>query len=441
MRDDRLDFWRGLCLVDMVSVHLAYEGLVFGDLLTPVITQWMRFAAGGFVFVAGASVARIFLPKTALPASRRVAYRDLRRRALYLLGIHYAAAASFLALSWWQGWRAPTADPMGLIGDVLWLREAPPYADVLPLYVAMLLVSPLLLEAMRRGHGVLVALVSVCVFAAGQATPWILSPRVGETFPLVLWQSIFVIGMLFGAHFSHYERRTPLARRAVLASVWTLAGVMAFAAHIAWDNPNLASVDLAFRKIPLGVGEWLRYLTLTVAVLLTATELWPRIAASRLAGMVATIGRRSLAVYVAHVWVQALILGAVAAFLEPTAWQGVLALAALAALYLLARGLDRWTGLVEGHATALRHLLRGPAAPPLGAAVLVLVVFLPLNAEITSAPSLVEVPTVALEPMASLDATEPAVGAPLDVDTEEPVLDLEQAPAPAAAEGAELQSG
>ncbi len=426
----------------MVLVHLAYEGLLFGDLLTPVITQWMRFAAGGFVFVAGASVARIFGPRTALPGPRRDAYRDLWRRAFYLLGIHYAATASFLALSWWQGWRAPTSDPVGLIGDVLWLREAPPYADVLPLYVAMLLLSPLLLEGLRRGLGPLVALGSLAVFAAGQAAPWILSPRVGETFPLVLWQGVFVLGMLFGAHYSRYERCAPIARRTLLAGVWTLAGVTTVVAHLAWDNPDLARVDLAFRKIPLGVGEALRYLSLTVAVLLTAAELWPRIAARRPTAWVATIGRRSLAVYVSHVWVQALVLGLAAAFLEPTAWQGALALLALAALLGLARFMDRWTDLVEGHATALRRLLRGPASPPLGALALVLVVLLPLNAELTTAPPLVaESPALELEPVASLDALETSAGVTPESVIEEPVLPEDETVPSATAEETELLPG
>lgn len=55
MRDRRLDLWRGLCLIDMILVHLAHEGVQFG-VLTPWIVDYTRFAAGGFVFVAGLGV-------------------------------------------------------------------------------------------------------------------------------------------------------------------------------------------------------------------------------------------------------------------------------------------------------------------------------------------------------------------------------------------------
>jgi septum formation protein len=62
-RDFRLDFWRGLCLVDMVLVHLVYEGVKMGRVLQPTLGEYIRFAAGGFIFLAGLGVSYIFLPK------------------------------------------------------------------------------------------------------------------------------------------------------------------------------------------------------------------------------------------------------------------------------------------------------------------------------------------------------------------------------------------
>src|SRR5947209_862340 len=61
-RDGRLDFWRALCLIDMVLVHLVYEGVNFGP-LQRTIGDYTRFAAGGFVFVAGLGIGAIFLPR------------------------------------------------------------------------------------------------------------------------------------------------------------------------------------------------------------------------------------------------------------------------------------------------------------------------------------------------------------------------------------------
>src|SRR5580698_5824013 len=81
-RDARLDFWRGLCLIDMVLVHLVYAPHVQ---FAPALGQWLgeytRFAAGGFVMVAGLSVGAIFLPRSRQPHKRWSTYRALWRRS------------------------------------------------------------------------------------------------------------------------------------------------------------------------------------------------------------------------------------------------------------------------------------------------------------------------------------------------------------------------
>src|SRR5690606_1120686 len=69
VRDSRLDFWRGLCLVDMVLGHLAWEGVDFGVRRGP-LTESFRFAAGGYVFVAGVGVALVWLHRMDGAAAR-----------------------------------------------------------------------------------------------------------------------------------------------------------------------------------------------------------------------------------------------------------------------------------------------------------------------------------------------------------------------------------
>src|SRR5580692_1885086 len=91
VRDHRLDFWRGLCLVDMVLVHLVYENVYFGAGLSRFIGEYSRFAAGGFVFVAGLSVGAIYLPRSIDPARRRATYLSLWRRAAILLIVQWAS--------------------------------------------------------------------------------------------------------------------------------------------------------------------------------------------------------------------------------------------------------------------------------------------------------------------------------------------------------------
>ena len=48
VRDSRMDFWRGLCLLDMLLVHLVYNDMQFGSHLGPFFGEYARFAAGEF---------------------------------------------------------------------------------------------------------------------------------------------------------------------------------------------------------------------------------------------------------------------------------------------------------------------------------------------------------------------------------------------------------
>ena len=56
-------FLAGLCLVDMVLVHLVYEGVRMGRFSARCWGNTLRFAAGGFIFLAGLGISYIFLPK------------------------------------------------------------------------------------------------------------------------------------------------------------------------------------------------------------------------------------------------------------------------------------------------------------------------------------------------------------------------------------------
>jgi hypothetical protein len=372
VRDRRLDFWRGLCLVDMVLVHLVWEGLDVGQALAPAIGEYTRFAAGGFVFVAGAGVGLVFLPRARDPLRRAGAYGELWRRAAYILGVHYAATASFLALGVLRGGEALSGGALGAVRDVLTFREAPPYGDILPLYVALLALSPGLIEVLRRGLWPLIALASTGLFALGQQHPWALSPRAPEVFPLVLWQAVFVAGLLFGAMLPRLDRapRAAFLGAAALAAL-SFAGLTLAAYGAALGLP--LPTPLTFSKVPLSTGELLRYLAATLLVVLVTGLLWRRLERRALAHFVEVLGRRSLAVYVAHVWVQA----AVMALAFRLAWLGearvLLALPALAALGALAWGLEALPprGLRRARVSAA---LRRGAALPAGAAAAALLV-------------------------------------------------------------------
>src|SRR5882757_6753621 len=133
----------------MVLVHLVYEGVKMGLVLTPVFGEFTRFAAGGFIFLAGLAVTFIFLPKANDPAKRWGAYHALWRRSLYLLFVHYAASLSFIFIYPLRDFAGPYPSAWSYVKQVLLFREG---CDLLIFYVIMVALSPALIEIIRRGY-------------------------------------------------------------------------------------------------------------------------------------------------------------------------------------------------------------------------------------------------------------------------------------------------
>lgn len=332
-RDFRLDFWRGLCLVDMVLVHLVYEGVRMGRILTPVLGEFTRFAAGGFIFLAGLAVTYIFLPKARDPLKRWPTYRALWRRSLYLLFVHYAASLSFIFIYPLRDFAGPYPRPLEFVKEVLLFREG---SDLLIFYVIMVALSPALIEIIRRGRAWAAALLSVALFAFGQYHPYPLSLPIQQNFMVILWQMIFVMGMFAGALLPRWDA---LATRTKIKLAAAACAALAMV-QIAWLTPLGWSIGLTFEKCPLSWGEALRYLTMIVAIMMLSDLVWRWIAQSDVVGFFRRLGRRSLAVYVAHVWVVAIIIALARRTEWLGAWQILLAALGVAMLWFWTRILD-----------------------------------------------------------------------------------------------------
>ncbi len=339
-RDPRLDFWRGLCLIDMLLVHLVYEGLIFPGFVGELLGQWMRFAAGGFIFVAGLSIAVIYLPRMRDPARRRSARQGLGRRAIYLLLVHYAASLSFVLVSPLREYYGPFPSTAGLVLDVLLLRQG---NDLLLFYVVMVALCPLLLELLRGGRTT-VLLVGVCViaFALGSAYPDALTLSIQHNFPVVTWQALFVAGMIVGKYLPGYDalsRRRRIATTAGSSLALLVLSALAFGGECGWGFMDSAWL---FSKSPLSALEALRYLLWILTLMGASDLLWSRIRSSGLVALAGQLGRKSLAVYIAHVWVVALIIAVAWRVPGWGPWQGLLALAAIVLLWGWARWLEQW---------------------------------------------------------------------------------------------------
>lgn len=345
-RDRRLDFWRGLCLVDMVIVHMVWGGIAFGDLIKQFLGEYIRFAAGGFILVAGMTISAIYGPRLADAVSRAKSYRAIWNRSLFLLAVHIASVMTVKVVE--VLWGAQLDYPLHeTILRVVTLRYG---SDLLLFYACVLFAAPFLLEMMRRWKWVGIALVialSLTLFQLNSANPYFLWPindgfQKPGNFPVMLWQVIFVTGMLLGRALPTYDRLRTRAK------VWIATGITLFAMGIyllayapEWNLPIQQSL-ISFKKIPLTAGEILRYLGV-VGTLLAWTELaWPHLSKWRLSGLIADLGRRSLPVYICHLWLVSLACWACQMWLWMIGpFQGMILFVIMAILLGVVYGMDR----------------------------------------------------------------------------------------------------
>ncbi len=307
-RDRRLDVWRGLCLIDVVLVHLAFNEIGFPEPLDSLIKQYTRFAAGGFVFLAGWTVATVFGSVAQRPlALRWPAYRKLWKRALVLFLVDGAAAGVYQALNFVRPHPDdPVSSPLRALIDVLALQRPGVTGGILVFYAMMLALVPAVLEARRRWGDAVLAFGSLAIYAAAvRSGDRLLTP--GFDFPIAFWQAPFFAGFLF-AGWAPWIVDRGFARRQAWAAISTALFAAVFvAAHGGdLDLPLRAEgFSALFAKTPLMPGALLWYLAAIQVVLAWSTLAWrPIFATSILSDAIALLGRNSLLVYVAHVFTE-----------------------------------------------------------------------------------------------------------------------------------------
>ncbi len=207
-RDIRLDFFRGLSLVFIFIDHIP------GNFLSHLTLHSIAFfdAAEVFVFISGYAAA---LAYGHLLASKgfRIAVVHIYHRIWQLYVAHififavFAAEVSYsvLALHNWSyastfRISAFVNEPHIAIIQALLLRFQPAFLDILPLYIALLAVFPVILVAIAR-HPVLALAPSASIYLLTQFLGWHLSGYpTGHVwlFNPLAWQFLFTIGAVLG---------------------------------------------------------------------------------------------------------------------------------------------------------------------------------------------------------------------------------------------------
>lgn len=318
---------RGILLVLMALTHLPMG-------LTRFANQPLGFvsAAEGFVFLSAFLVGSIYTP---LMLERGISFIRTRiwKRTRQLYGYHFglllfgftiiAAIAQFGPSPALRNFLAPFFHAPGWASlSALLLLYQPPLMDILPMYIAFLGLTPLLLQlAARRGWRPLL-IVSALIWIAGQlgmgrglydllaAGGYPLPREAWSSFDWFAWQLVWIVGLWLGSAAARPASAAPSESSVVLSRGTRLAGTCALipaataAAFLFCARHHIGGVmeglDL---NAPLA-SKWhlgpLRLVNFALLGFIAHRLLLPLLHWLRI-GALELLGRSSLQVFTAHI--------------------------------------------------------------------------------------------------------------------------------------------
>ncbi|HML14879.1 MAG TPA: OpgC domain-containing protein [Xanthobacteraceae bacterium] len=303
-RDHRIDVLRGLSLLMIFVDHIP------ANLLSLATLRNFGFcdAAEAFVLLAGMSsmlaYGRAFERSGAFVGLRRIFRRWIR---LYLFQLGLLMTTLVVVFFWTRHFNLQPLivgpllnDPWSGLLHSLTLQAVPAYLDILPLYLALFTVFPLIYVGLRFNVWLTMAL-SGALWAAANLVPGLNLPNwvTGERwfFNPFAWQFLFAIGAAATLLLAHCGGQLPRLRFVTILCAAYL--IFAFFETVPWDDwnlPDLQPLDLsAPDKTDLAPLRLLDILAL--AYLLFSSDRVRAIAASPLLRPLDVCGRHSLEVF------------------------------------------------------------------------------------------------------------------------------------------------
>lgn len=276
-------------------------------------------AAEGFVLMSGVAAGLAYSPAFRhapyWPGVARVWHRAWTLYLVHLMMTVWALCIASAAALWFGSTRSISVNeidklfeaPLGFLVGVPLLTHQIGYVNILPMYAALLMVTPALLWlALRRP--LLLAGASFALWGLTGLNEWNLPafPNPGGWFfnPFA-WQLLFVVGLLTGVACRAGRRLVPVlpwlralaAAFLLLGLVWTVYPPFGEALnHLLWQA-NQDGVHRFFTYADKTFLTWHRLLHILALAYLLSTFAWVRqAAASRAAAPLALLGRQALPV-------------------------------------------------------------------------------------------------------------------------------------------------
>ena len=284
-RDFRLDLYRGFALWLIFLAHLP--GTIFNR-----ITPWnygFSDPAEVFIFVSGYANAyvygRVMEQRGFLVGAAQIVRRAFEAYVaqiflfVILLGEVFWLSQGSPALEHVANIRVVHERPEESILALIQLKFMPVNMNVLPLYVVVLAVSPVVVWLLRKTPSLALALAASLYTAAnwfGLNLPSF--PQGSWYFNPLAWQFLFVLGAWCGLGAADWVWR--LARSRLVLILAAIYAVSVFAVFLPWSGLNLAALVpewslYAFGKTNLGVLRLLHFLALAIVADWLIPRDWP----------------------------------------------------------------------------------------------------------------------------------------------------------------------
>lgn len=204
-RNQIIDFFRGIAILDMIIVHFSD----YFPLSIAKIISYTDIAIEGFILLTGFMVGYHYYPKYIQDRNRVI--KRLLRRALQILIVQYLFIFTINLPFYYAIYnKIRQTEPLFifLLKSMLFLNQIG-LIHILPTFIPLFLISPILLYAFSRNYSHIVLFASICLFAIGNKYPYIMDIGDKTIFPFILWQIYFVVGCYLGIKAYTYNKIGP----------------------------------------------------------------------------------------------------------------------------------------------------------------------------------------------------------------------------------------
>jgi hypothetical protein len=295
MRYDKLDFIRGLCLIDMVIVHLI---IFIPEKYFESFVEMTNFAAEGFFLVSGMMIGLIYFPRF-LKARKKVS-GILIKRGFQLLGVHIGTIIFFGLL--YHILRIVRIDSLGMLLGVgvriISFEKVYHLTNILYLFFLFFLLAPFIMRAYEKLGWKPVFFGSLMVFILGMFFPHNLFISY-PSFPILTWQFVFVSGFILGRSYESWKDK-------LIPKKWLIPIVLIFIPFFLLRFQQFLGFeyypiffDEFFKKFPIRPGLAIYVTILLLFIFQLTTKYWDMIPRWK-KNFVSTIGKYSLIGFLTH---------------------------------------------------------------------------------------------------------------------------------------------